>query len=84
MNGAVIAPTLLAILIVPEAVDLKTVGYNSILIKFNVHHHELMANFPNKAKITLIDVGIISKHEITASKRNENVNFFLPKYFNPK
>ena len=84
MNGAATAPILLAILIVPKVVDLKTVGYNSILIILNVHHDELIANFPNKAKITLIDVGIISKHEITASKRNENVNFFLPKYFNPK
>ena len=84
MNGAVMAPTLLAILIVPKVVVLKTVGYNSILIKLNIRHDELIANFPNKAKITLIDVGIISKHEIIASKRNEIVNFFLPKYFNPK
>ena len=84
MNGAATAPTLLAILIVPKVVDLKTVGYKSILIKLSVHHDELIANFPNKAKIILIDVGIISKHEIIASKRNEIVNFFLLKYFNPK
>ena len=78
------APTLLMITIVPVAVALKIVGYNSLLNKLRVHHDELIANLANKAKIILYEGGIINRLEMITSKRKKTVNFFLPMNFNPK
>ena len=78
------SPILPMTTMVPSAVVLKTVGYNSLFSKAMIHQDELIANLPNKAKYVLIETGIINRLEMNTSKRKKIVNFFLPKYFNPK
>ena len=43
------------IAIVPDAVALKTVGYNPLISKYKIHQKELMANLPNKAEYILME-----------------------------